>query len=335
MRLRLCAAIGSALLVTGCGVEAIDLPIPGVAVSGPTYTISVQFANVLNLTGKAEVQLNGIRVGVLKSTSVANFVATAVLELSNDVQVPNDTKVELRQATLLGDIYIALTPPPGSTAPPLPPGAVVPVSQTMPAQNLEELIRGFASVLNGGTSASLTSGIARINAAMPPQDELRDLLLYGRDGISQLAGSTGELDQILTSAAALTQMVADNQELLDALMRDVPARASTLAGAFDQFGRFAGDVPTIGDAIVKYLGGQTGADITSILAIVTPLVGVIATADLTLPQLLGPLDALRQKLTAALSTGNFGIAVDRLTVEGGGAPSPELWELLRKTGMVS
>lgn len=102
-------------LLSACSIDPADLPIPGSYVAGDKYSLRIEFASVLNLPEKAKVIVEGVDAGVLDTVELVGSTAVATVDLSADVQLPTDTVAELRQSSILGEIYISLQPPADSS----------------------------------------------------------------------------------------------------------------------------------------------------------------------------------------------------------------------------
>ena len=152
MKRALTAALAAAVTVSvsGCGASIADIPLPGSYVAGPSYDIDIQFSSVLNLPAKAKVVLDGVDVGLLESVTLNGSSAIARVTIQDAVSLPAMTRAELRQGTLLGEIYVALQPPVdgsdggGGT---LRDGDTIPLSRTSPADNVEDVLRGLSEVV--------------------------------------------------------------------------------------------------------------------------------------------------------------------------------------------
>ena len=101
------------LTTAGCatnGLASLPLPKPGLS-RGSGYSVTAVFENALNLPAFAKVRLAGADVGELDSLEAKDYTAVAKLRIRDGVQLPKGTTVELRSATPLGDVFIALKPP--------------------------------------------------------------------------------------------------------------------------------------------------------------------------------------------------------------------------------
>ncbi len=107
------AIIAAATVVTsGCatnGLASLPLPAPGLGAGG--YRLTAIFANALNLPTNAKVKLAGADVGQVDSMVARNYTAVTTLRISAGVRLPQGSTAELRTATPLGDVFVALQPP--------------------------------------------------------------------------------------------------------------------------------------------------------------------------------------------------------------------------------
>ena len=84
--------------------------------SAPAATrLTAVFSNALNLPASAKVKLAGADVGELESMVARNYTAVTTLRIMDGVRLPKGSTAELRSATPLGDVFVALKPP-GPTA---------------------------------------------------------------------------------------------------------------------------------------------------------------------------------------------------------------------------
>ena len=90
-------------------------------------TLYVDFISAVNLPLGARVLSRGTPIGAVESIGLQPDAARLKLNIDPRVELREGTTAELRQLTMLGDIYVALTPPAaGSGGPPLGDGYVPP-----------------------------------------------------------------------------------------------------------------------------------------------------------------------------------------------------------------
>ena len=105
-------ALSICLTAAGCGTEGLaSLPLPAPGVGSGGYTLTAVFSNALNLPANAKVKLAGADVGELESMVARNYTAVTTLRIMDGVQLPRGSTAELRSATPLGDVFVALKPP--------------------------------------------------------------------------------------------------------------------------------------------------------------------------------------------------------------------------------
>jgi virulence factor Mce-like protein len=280
----LVAALLGALVVSltgACSLDPTALPVPGSYVPGDVYTIKVEFTSVLNLPGRAKVDFGGVRVGVLDRVELVGNTAIAYVEISRSIKLPQNTRAELRQATVLGDIFIALMPPDNPAPTSLRAGDTIPLRNTVPADNVEDILRGVSSLVTGGTLNTLQETMVNLNNAFPKdpaeQERIRrKLVTLLRD----LAANQGDIDGILSSVENVTRTVINNTAVLDRLMTDGPVPLQAMSGVLPNIIQLLVYLQDLGRGGTELLVPHTG-DFIQMLSYVTPLVGSIATADTT------------------------------------------------------
>ncbi|MCM6772545.1 MlaD family protein [Nocardia sp. CDC159] len=328
MMRRALLACSVAALVAGCGVDPAEIPLPGTAVSGASYPIRIEFTGVLNLPAKAKVIADGVEVGVVDRVELRDRLAVATVTVRAAVRLPESTRAEIRQATILGEPYVALIPPRTATGPTLAAGAVIPVGRTRAPDSVEDLLRGMSNILANGRFGDLAAAVARADAAFPSDAEYRALAAEIRTDLRDMTASTADLDRILDGAARMSADLAARKSAVDRALVLGPGRAAGLAdvlfGVVDLavgLGRLAGPA---GD-LVWPIYPQT----MDIYRAMRPLLLTIASADTTVPMNIDKLIALlRDKLVPYFS------APPNVRVVEPARQADELVTVLRSIGMV-
>ncbi|AYF79411.1 MCE family protein [Nocardia yunnanensis] len=225
---------------------------PGAGVNGPTYELHIQFANALNLPSHARVMANGAQVGQLRRVTVTDPSATgpgsvvADVDIQRSVPLPAATVAQLRQDTILGDIYIGLDIPTGAAGPVLSSGGTIPIAQTKPALQVEDVLSGLATFVSGGALHSAQDVVNRLNAALPadPADTARiaDVL---KNDLIDVAANQDDITAFLDSIGTNTQMILDNRDRLDEILTpqgvvDITAIAQSLIHVVGVIGALGG-----------------------------------------------------------------------------------------------
>ncbi|RDI67947.1 MlaD family protein [Nocardia pseudobrasiliensis] len=319
-------ALAAALLLSACGIRATDIPIPGTYPSGPHYRLRIEFGSVLNLPDRAKVIADGVDVGMLDHIDLLGEIAVATVDLRPDVQLPVGTTAELRQSTILGDIHIALDAPRDAGAVFLRDGDTIPLAHTLPAANVEDILRALSNIVTGGQVGKLQDVIRSLDSAFPTDPaDLDRIVATGRAALRDMASRTGDLDRILAGAAAVATTLDQHRDGVDRTLALGPDRAAGLADVLFGVVQLIVDSRDLAD-LVGELALPLVGDLHTILDVLAPALRTIATADITVARNTAALDQLlRDRLIPFFATG---AGVDATT------RSDELIQVLHAMGMV-
>jgi phospholipid/cholesterol/gamma-HCH transport system substrate-binding protein len=279
-------------LTAACSLDPTRLPIPGAYSPHAAYRIKIQFSSVLNLPARAKVDSGGVQIGVLDHVQLDGTTAVAYVDISGDTTLPGNTRAELRQATPLGDIYIALVPPADRPAAVLRDGDTIPLGNTAPADNVEDLLRSLSNLVSGGAIGTLQSTVVNLNKAFPKDPaELTRYQQTIAGVLNDLAANQDTMDGILSSMENITTNLAANTPVFNRLVTEGPPKLEGLSAITLAILNVVGDSRDIGNLGGELINPITG-DIIQILSYITPMVGTMATLDTTIPVLADKLIAL-------------------------------------------
>jgi phospholipid/cholesterol/gamma-HCH transport system substrate-binding protein len=279
-------------LTAACSLDPTRLPIPGAYSPHAAYRIKIQFSSVLNLPARAKVDSGGVQIGVLDHVQLDGTTAVAYVDISGDTTLPGNTRAELRQATPLGDIYIALVPPADRPAAVLRDGDTIPLGNTAPADNVEDLLRSLSNLVSGGAIGTLQSTVVNLNKAFPKDPaELTRYQQTIAGVLNDLAANQNTMDGILSSMENITTNLAANTPVFNRLVTEGPPKLEGLSAITLAILNVVGDSRDIGNLGGELINPITG-DIIQILSYITPMVGTMATLDTTIPVLADKLIAL-------------------------------------------
>jgi virulence factor Mce-like protein len=227
------------LSTSGCatnGLASIPLPHPGE--SGGGYTITAELSDALNLPAFAKVRLGGADVGQLESITVRNYTAIAKLQIQEGVRLPKGTTVELRSATPLGDVFVAVKPPANasSSTPLLRNGDNIPLKDTTAAATVENLLTGAAVLVNGGAVQSLTNLLNGAGKAVGENGggNFRGLVDNTTRLLTTMNSRTDQLSTSLTELSTLSDRINAKNQMLDDLLGAAAPATDTLADQSSQ-----------------------------------------------------------------------------------------------------
>lgn len=293
-------------LTAACSLDPTRLSVPGAYSPDHAYRIKIQFSSVLNLPARAKVDSGGVQIGVLDHVQLDGTTAVAYVDIAGDTKLPGNTRAELRQATPLGDIYIALVPPEGRAGdmPVLRDGGTIPLRNTAPADNVEDLLRSVSNLVAGGAIGTLQSTVVNVNKAFPKSPaELTRMQQTLAGVLNDLAANQDTIDGILSSMENITTNMAANTAVFNRLVTEGPPKLQGLSAITMAILNVVGDsrdVSKLGGELTNPIAG----DIMQILSYITPLVGTLATVDTTIPVLADKLIAfLHYKLLGFFRNG--------------------------------
>jgi virulence factor Mce-like protein len=219
-------AIAAAVLITsGCGTNGLaSLPLPAPGLGSGGYTLTAVFSNALNLPMNAEVKLAGADVGQVESMVARNYTAVTTLRIRNGVLLPRGTTAELRTATPLGDVFVALKPPANYPAddPMLHNGDTIGLDSTAAAATVESVLSSAAILVNGGAVRNFTNIINGFGKATGDQGQAFGELIRKSN---QLVGTLDARSDQISSALTQLSRLADQLDAKDATITDLMTAA--------------------------------------------------------------------------------------------------------------
>jgi len=235
--------IALATLLTGCDFSVYSLPLPGGAkIKGPSYTVTVEFADVLDLVPKSTVKVDDVTVGTVEKVWLDGYVAKVRIRLPKSLELPDNAHATIRQTSLLGEKFVSLSRPTGTEQPrgKLENGEVIPLSRTSSNVEVEEVLSALSLLLNGGGVAQLQIITQELNKALTGNEPAI------RSVLTQLNTFVGTLDQ--NKERIITAITA-----VDALAKKLNAQKATLATAIDSLPKSIATLDKQRAALVKTL----------------------------------------------------------------------------------
>ena len=187
------------------------------------YRFKVQFDEAALLVQEAEVRISGLNVGRVKTRELGTGTHTLVeIELDEDfAPIPKDTRALLRQKSLLGQIYVELTP--GNPASgDLPDGGMIPGKQVKESVELDEIIRTF----DRPTRRNFQSWVEELSTAIGRGERGEDL----NDAI-------GNLPVFVGNGADLLEILDDQEPALHGLVRNAGSVQKALNSRYGELRR--------------------------------------------------------------------------------------------------
>ena len=312
-------ALSICLTAAGCGTEGLaSLPLPAPGVGSGGYTLTAVFSNALNLPANAKVKLAGADVGELESMVARNYTAVTTLRIMDGVQLPRGSTAELRSATPLGDVFVALKPPspPDPGTPLLKAGDSIELESTTAAATVESVLSSAAILVNGGAVRNFTNIVNGLGKATGDQGQaFGDLIRKTNRTLGTLNARSEEISTALTETSALVAEIESKNDLLGELMSEAGPATETLAAHTTQIADLVQQIGATSEQLSKF-PSIAGTDTSgrSVIADANRVAGawndVALTPDATLfalNRLMPPL--VKSTAGAAISTR---VSIDRL-----------------------
>jgi phospholipid/cholesterol/gamma-HCH transport system substrate-binding protein len=206
---RLALAIVIAFAISSCASISVDaLPQPGQSYRDG-YDIIIEFDSVLNLPQRAKVVMDGTTVGVVTDVSIRSQHVDVTARIDHNVAVPADIHAALQQATVLGDIYVALDRPRTDqpVAPALASGARITLPNTTSPPQLEDTIATLANFVSSGSIQRVQNTIIGLNRVTPSGDAARTIASRVAADLSDLSNNMDLVDQWLQGASGTADVL--------------------------------------------------------------------------------------------------------------------------------
>ena len=189
-----------------------------------TYT--AEFSTVSGLEKGNFVRIAGVEVGKVKNIRIRDD-GIALVDFGTDASVvlTEGSRVVIRYRNLIGERYLALEEGAGGTHA-LQPGAVIPLSHTAPALDLDALLGGFRPLFR----------------ALDP-DQVNAL---SGQLIEVLQGEGTTITAFLTQTATLTSTLADRDQLIGQVITNLKTVLGSLG---DQSSQLASAVDSLSSSL--------------------------------------------------------------------------------------
>jgi len=210
-----------------------------------------EFTNVTGLENGDFVRIAGVEVGQVKKVAIQPDT-TALVEFTADdsVVLTEGSRAVIRYDDLIGGRYLALEEGTGGTKK-LNAGDTIPLARTSPALDLDALIGGFRPLFR----------------ALDPEQ----VNALSGQLITALQGQGGTINSFLAQTAALTNTLADRDQLIGQVIVNLNVVLGSLGDQSDQFAKAV-------DALSQLVEGlaERRTDITNGLAYTSEAAGTVA-----------------------------------------------------------
>jgi len=257
---RICTTValtaGTCLTASACasgGLGSLPLPAPNAAADG--ISLTAVFNNALNLPNRAKVKLAGADVGEVTSMKARNFTAVITLRVMNGLELPEGTRAELRSATPLGDVFLALQPPTSvdANAPMLKDGDTINLDSTSSAATVEAMLSSAGIVVNGGAVRNLTNLVNGMAKATGDQSEaFGDLIAKTNHTLGTLERRTDQFADAIKQTSVLADKISAKDQQISKLLEAANPATDTLAANTTQIADLIVQVGSVTNQLSRF-----------------------------------------------------------------------------------
>ncbi|OIJ28873.1 MCE family protein [Nocardioides luteus] len=219
-------AAAAGLLLTGCGIDARTLPLPGTRAGDDTTTVEAAFDDALNLGVGSKVSVNGVDAGRVTALSTDGYSAVAEMSLRDGVRVTDRSAARLRYDTPLGEVYVEVTTPEGGRT--IPAGGRLDPARSTTAPTVEDALASASLLINGGGIGDLGRIVDELNRAVGDGTDLSQVLDRSATFLTQANRTTAEIDRALTSLDAVSTTLAEEKETIAEALAAIGPAARTV-----------------------------------------------------------------------------------------------------------
>ena len=253
-------ALVVAVLASGCKFDgAYDLPLPGGPVDeGNSYEVTAEFSDILNIVPKSPVMVDDVTVGEVTDVERVGWHARITMRVRDDVKLPDNAVAEIRQASLLGEKYVALEPPPNQQPTgQLADGDNIPLSDTGRNPEVEEVLGALSFLLSGGGVGQLGTITQELNKVMDGRtDRLRHLLGSLDDVVGTLDQQKADIIHAMESMNSLTATLNREKQTIGDALDVVGPAVSVLADQHDELMKMLVSLDRLGKVGTRVIGAS-------------------------------------------------------------------------------
>ncbi len=211
------------------------------------YRIHAVFQETGLLVPNADVRISGVTVGKVTTVQAEGVNSLVTMNIRPQyAPIPVDTRAILREKTLLGEAYVALSPGKGAGRK-FPDGGTIPTSHIQKAQQLDQVLgsfdaqtqRNLQTLLNGtgqalagrgqdlnDTLGNLDPAVTELSAVVgvlnQQQGNLRQVINSGATVLTTLGDRGADLQSLVTAGDQVLSATAQRNAALTATVNALP-----------------------------------------------------------------------------------------------------------------
>lgn len=275
----LVAALGAAVVTSGCSFAATDLPLPGGAdVGDDPYEVTIEFRDVLDLVPQSAVRVDDIAVGRVKSVELEGWTAVVVVELNGSVDLPDNAEATIRQSSLLGEKFVSLSPPASGATGELSDGDEIPLEQSGRNPEVEEVLGAASLLFNNGGLDKVNTIVTELNKATTGNEaDIKALLANTTTFLDQIDQNKGALLTSLEKVNNLAITANGQRAAIESALDNLPAAFTVLDQQRDDLVTLTTALQNLGDTATGVIQASREDTVANLQAL-QPLLSNLALA---------------------------------------------------------
>lgn len=290
----------SSLALSGCGFNGLySANLPGGAKLGDhPYSVTIEFANVLDLVPQSAVKVNDVAVGKVTSVALDGWKAKVKIKVNGDVQLPTNARAAVKMTSLLGEKYVSLEQPVDAPAPSrLGNGSLIPLANTGTAPEVEEVLGALSLLLNGGGLEQIRTITTELNKALKGNETaVRELLTQLNTFVGGLDKQKGDITTALERIDKLAGTLNKQKQTIINTLETLPAAIKILKDERTDLVTLLRSLSDLGNVATRVVNA-TQTNLVSSLKSLSPVLQELTKAGSSIP------DAFRIMLTFPFPVG--------------------------------
>ncbi len=197
--------------------------------------VTVLFDDATGLKKGGDVKIKGVNFGRISRLGYRDGKAVVTLRLLGDVQIPSDAGARIRPESLLGEHFLELTIPAGSTAPPIASGHVI--THATKAVDINEFVDRMARFIEGFEEDDFARNLSGVVQTLADNRERIDAMIQNLD---QLAGDARTF--LETNRESLEKTIDNLERITVSFGKNAPQTARSLDRVMARLDKLTADL---------------------------------------------------------------------------------------------
>jgi phospholipid/cholesterol/gamma-HCH transport system substrate-binding protein len=273
--------VAASLVLSGCEFDgAYDLPLPGSPVDeDDSFTVTADFVDVLNVVPRSTVMVDDVTVGEVIEVDRIGWHARVTMRIRNGTRLPDNATAAIRQASLLGEKYVALEDPTDEEPQgELSDGDEIKLDSTGRNPEVEEVLGALSFLLSGGGVGQLGTITRELNEVMSGrEDRVRHLLGSLESVIGTLDDQKVQIVQALESMNNLTATLNSERDTIGEALDVMGPAVKVLSDQHDELIEMLTALERLGQVGTRVIGASK-EDLIRTLAHLRPILTELSKA---------------------------------------------------------